>query len=161
MLCFPTFGHASLPTFFFFIIYLFVVASLLHEGFLELREAGATLRCCVKTSHCGGFPCCRAQAVGAWASVVAAHGLTCPMVRGIVPKQGSNLCPLHWQGEFLSTGPPGKSPYSPFILFLDLIVLIDSTPQPPHPAVLMTFPTHNQTVSPLSPVGHRARLSQP
>ena len=148
--------------FFFFIIYLFVVASLLHEGFLELREAGATLRCRAKTSHCGGFPCCRAQAIGAWASVVAAHGLTCPTVCGIVLKQGSNLCPLHWQGEVLSTGPPGKSPCSPFILFLDLIVLIDSTPQPPHPAVLMTFPTHNQTVSPLSPVGHRTRLlSQP
>ena len=25
--------------------------------------------------HCGGFPCCATQAVGAGASIVAAHGL--------------------------------------------------------------------------------------
>ena len=31
--------------------------------------------CSVRTSHCGGFSCCRAQALGTWASVVAAHGL--------------------------------------------------------------------------------------
>ena len=30
----------------------------------------------VRASHCGGFSCCRAQALGAWASVVVARGLS-------------------------------------------------------------------------------------
>ena len=34
---------------------------------------------------------------GPRASVVAAHGLSCPMAYGISLNQGSNLCPLHWQ----------------------------------------------------------------
>jgi len=36
----------------------------------------ATLLCRVWASHCGGFPCCREQAVGTWAAVIAALGLT-------------------------------------------------------------------------------------
>ena len=42
-------------------------------------------------------------------SVVMEHELSCPMACGIFPDQGSNLCPLFWQVEFLITGPPGKS----------------------------------------------------
>ena len=30
----------------------------------SLQKAGATLGCGVQASHCGGFPCCRAQALG-------------------------------------------------------------------------------------------------
>ena len=41
------------------------------------------LRCCTwalsgcssRASHCSGFSCCGAPALGAWASVVVAHGL--------------------------------------------------------------------------------------
>ena len=35
----------------------------------------ATLRCGAWASHCGGFSCCGARALGAGASVVVAHGL--------------------------------------------------------------------------------------
>ena len=35
----------------------------------------------------------------AWASVVAADGLSCPVTCGIFPDQGLNLCPLHWQAD--------------------------------------------------------------
>ena len=38
--------------------------------------AGATLRCGVWASYCRGFSCCGAWALGAWASVVAASGLS-------------------------------------------------------------------------------------
>ena len=31
------------------------------------------------------------------ASVVVAYGLSCPETCGILPDQGSNLCPWHWQ----------------------------------------------------------------
>ena len=41
-----------------------------------VRRAGATLRCRAQTSHCGGFSCCGAQALGAQASVVVARGLS-------------------------------------------------------------------------------------
>ena len=34
------------------------------------------LRCCVRASHCGGFSCCRAWALGVQASVVVARGLS-------------------------------------------------------------------------------------
>ena len=40
---------------------------------------------------------CIAWALGAWASVIVAHGLSCSAACGIFPDQGSNLCPLHWQ----------------------------------------------------------------
>ena len=49
---------------------------LLHTGFLQLRRAGATLRYGARASPCGGFSCCGARALGAWASVVAARGLS-------------------------------------------------------------------------------------
>ena len=45
-------------------------------GFLWLQRAGTTLHCGARASHCGGFSCCGAQALGAQASVVAAHGLS-------------------------------------------------------------------------------------
>ena len=37
---------------------------------------GATLHGGVRASHCGGFSCCGAQALGTWASVVVADGLS-------------------------------------------------------------------------------------
>ena len=66
-------------TFFLFLkfIYLFIFvcigSSLLHVGFLQLqlRRVGATLRCDAQ-AYCSGFSCCRAWALGAQASVVAA-----------------------------------------------------------------------------------------
>ena len=51
---------------------------LLHTGFLQLRRAGATLRCGVQASHCGGFSCCGARALGTKASVVVALSLVTP-----------------------------------------------------------------------------------
>ena len=61
-------------------------------------------------SHGSGLPCCRPQAPGTKASVVAAlglqslssvavtHRLSDPHTTGeILPDQGSNPCPLHWQ----------------------------------------------------------------
>ena len=50
-----------------------VGSSLLRTGFLQLRWAGATLCCGAWASHCGGFSCCGARALGAQASVVVAR----------------------------------------------------------------------------------------
>ena len=59
--------------------------------------------------HCGGFSCCQAWALGAWASgdvmcrlyssVVVAHRPSYPMACRIFPDQGSNPCPLHGQAD--------------------------------------------------------------
>ena len=37
---------------------------------------GATICCGAWASHCGGFSCCEAQALGAQASIVVARGLS-------------------------------------------------------------------------------------
>ena len=58
--------------FFFWLRWVFVAA----RGLQELRRAGATLFCGAWASHCGGFSCCRARALGARASVVVALGLS-------------------------------------------------------------------------------------
>ena len=47
---------------------------------------------------------------GTWASVVVAHGVSCPVEGEIFPDQGWNPHPLH---RFLTTG----SPVSPFLAF--------------------------------------------
>ena len=46
-------------------------SSLLRAGFLQLRRVGATLPCGAGASHCGGFSCCGARALGVRASVAA------------------------------------------------------------------------------------------
>ena len=65
---------------FFFKIYLFdlfgcIGSSLLRAAFSSFRERGL-LFVVVRTSHCRGFSCCGARALGAWTSVVAACGLS-------------------------------------------------------------------------------------
>ena len=61
---------------FIYLIFGCIVSFLQHAGFLLLQQAGATLRCGERASHCGGFPCCRARALGTWASVVLARWLS-------------------------------------------------------------------------------------
>ena len=53
--------------------------------------------CGTQASQSGSFYCCRAQALGSWASVVVAQGLSCSAVCGIFLDKGSNPCPLQWQ----------------------------------------------------------------
>ena len=47
-------------------------------------------------------------------SVIAAHGPSCPAACGILPDQGSNPCPLHWQTD----SQPLRHQGSPFLEFL-------------------------------------------
>ena len=69
-------------------------------------ERGLLPSCGVWASHCGGFSCCRASALGHVGSVVAAHRLSWPTAHGIFPDQGSNRS-LALAGRFLTTGPQG------------------------------------------------------
>ena len=83
--------------------------SSLMQGTSLIVVRGATVHCSAQPSHCSGFSCCRAQALGVQAleaaacglwrvgSVVEAHRLNCSLVRGIFPDKELNPCPLHWQ----------------------------------------------------------------
>ena len=101
-------------------------SSLRHAGFLWLQQASATLRCGAWASHCGGFSCCRAWALGTWASaivacglqsagsVVVAHGPSCSAACGILLDQGSNPCSLHWQADSYPLCHQGSPEYPHF-----------------------------------------------
>ena len=85
-------------------------------GFPWLRRARATLRFSAWASHCGGFSCCGAWALGAGASVVVARGLSscgsrASLLRGMWDLPGPGLEPVSpaLAGGFLTTAPPGKS----------------------------------------------------
>ena len=118
---------------FFNSIYLFIFvfgcigSSLLCAGFLQLRRTGATLHCGAWASHCGGFSCCGAWALCAWASVVVARGHSSCGSQALKHRMSSCgawaqlLCSM-WDlpgpgiepmspalaGRFLTTAPPGK-----------------------------------------------------
>ena len=68
----------TILSFFFINLFIFgcVGSLLLRVGFLQLWRVGATLCCGAWASHCGGFSCCGARALGTWASVVVAGGLS-------------------------------------------------------------------------------------
>ena len=53
------------------------------RAFSSCIRVGATLRCGAWASHCCGYSCCGAPALGAWASVVLAHGLSSCRVRAL------------------------------------------------------------------------------
>ena len=135
---FNKFRNSGFKKFFSF-IYLFIFgcigSSLLRAGFLQLQRAGATLRCGVRASHCGGFSCCGARALGAWASIVVSHGLSSCDSQALEHRPSSCgtwaqlLCSM-WDllgpglepmslalvGGFLTTAPPGKPRKSGLLL---------------------------------------------
>ena len=108
------------------------------QSFSSCGELGLLFRCGARASHCGGFSCCGAQALGAWASVVVAHGLSSCGSRALECRLSSCgawaqlLCGM-WDppgpgpepmspalaGEFLTTVPPGK-PRTEFLILFNL-----------------------------------------
>ena len=111
----------------FFFFFDCVGSSLLCAGFLQLWRAGATLCCGVQTSHCSGFSCCRARALGTQASVVVARRLSSCGSQALehrlsscgtwaqllhsmwdIPRPGLESVSPALAGGFLITVPPGK-----------------------------------------------------
>ena len=87
---------------FFFLIYsftcLFILAALglgcCTRAFPGCGEWGLLSSCRARAPHCSGFSCCRARALGTWALVVVAHGLSCSAACSIFLERGLNwyLC---------------------------------------------------------------------
>ena len=104
----------------FIFIFGCVGSLLLPAGFIQLRRAGAVLRCSVRASHCGGFSCCGARALGTRASVVVVRGLQSAgsvvmthgleLLHGMWDLPGPGLEPMSpaLADGFLTTVPPGK-----------------------------------------------------
>ena len=118
----------------------------MRAGFLQLRRVGATFRCGARASHCSGFSCCGARALGTWASVVVARRLgscgswalecrlsSCDtraqLLRGMWDLPGPGIKPMSpaLAGGFLTTAPPGKS-LSPFLYYFKFPASVTSLP---------------------------------
>ena len=132
----------TLLAYVFFKIFLFLAALGLcccTWSFFWLQRVGATLGCGARASHCGGFSWCGARALGAWASVVVAHGLSscgswalerrlcscgarARLLRGMwdLPRSGLEPMSPTLAGRFLTTAPPGK----PLVYVLSLLLLL-------------------------------------
>ena len=65
-------------------------------------ERGLLSSCGAQALHCGGFSCCRAQALEHSGSVVGARRLSCSSACGVEPRS-----PL-LAGRFFTTESPGK-----------------------------------------------------
>ena len=122
------------------LIYLFLTCTHCHIhlfittlGLYCCREWGLLSSSGAQASHCSGFSCCRAQALGTWASVavvpglqssssiVMVHGLSCSVACGIFPDQGSNPYFLHWQTDSLPWSRQ-RSPLLAFLTHIDLFI---------------------------------------
>ena len=60
-----------------------------------------------------GFSGCGTWAVGARAPVIVAHGLSCSMACGDIPRPGIKPVSPALQGTFITSGPPGKPDIPP------------------------------------------------
>ena len=83
---------------FYLCIYGCVGSSFPCEGFLQLWQAGATLHRGARASHHRGLPLLSTGSRRAGPAIVA-HGPSCPAACGILPDQGPNPRPLHWQAD--------------------------------------------------------------
>ena len=91
---------------FFIIFYFFKFIYLwLYWVFVSVRELSLVVASAGhSSSRCVGLSLSRPLLL--WStgsrragSVVVAHGPSCSAACGILPDQGSNLCPLHWQAD--------------------------------------------------------------
>ena len=105
MICYKTALFFFFFSFFFynslFPLFIFgcVGSSFLCEGFLQLRQAGATLHRGARASSLLRPLLLRSTGSRRAGSVVVAHGPSRSAACGILPDQGSNPCPLHWQAD--------------------------------------------------------------
>ena len=98
------FGYQSLFFFKGFLIFDFIL-------FFFLPALG--LRCRVRASHCGGFSCCGARALGWRASVVVAHGFSSCSLRALEHRLSSCGTRAQLLRGMWDLPGPGIKPVSP------------------------------------------------
>ena len=129
-----SYGCVILCFFLINLFYLFIFgcvgSPLLRAGFLQLQQARATLHCGARVSHCGGFSCGGAQAVGARASVVVAHRLSSCGTWALEHRlSSSGAWPELLRGMWDLPG-PGIEPVSPALAGRFLTILTLDHPLP-------------------------------
>ena len=113
---------------FFLILFLaaLVLSSLLFAGFLQLRQAGATLHCGAWASYCGGFSRCQHGLQACGLSTCGTQALECrlsscgawaQLLYGMwdLPRPGIEPVSPALAGKFSTTAPPGKSNVQVFV----------------------------------------------
>ena len=95
-------SQASNLNYVFFFLNKFIYLFICFWVFVAAR--GLSLVAVSASLQCSGFSLqwlllLRSAALGTWASVVVAHGLSCSAACGIFPDQGLNPCPLQWQAD--------------------------------------------------------------
>ena len=132
LVCFSFFSFFKKKIYLFIYFWLHWVFVAARGLSLQLWQVGAALYCGAQPSHCDGFSCCGAWALGARASVVVACGLSSCGSRALerrLSSCGTRAQLLHgtWDlpgpgiepvspalaGGLLTTAPPGK-PSFPF-----------------------------------------------
>ena len=68
-------------------------------------------------------------------SAIVAHGPRCSVACGIVPDQGSNPCPLHWQAD----SQPLRHQGSPLLEFLKIVLIMENFLNQFGPPLLFLF----------------------
>ena len=113
---------------FSFVIYFWLCWVFISAHRLSLVKVSRDYSWLQVGAHCGGFSYCGAHALGTWASVIAAHGLSscdtwAQMLHGMwnLPAPGIEPISPALAGGFLSTAPPGKS----WICILTYIVVFE------------------------------------
>ena len=106
-LTFLKYGYQKIFFFFFFLAVLNLFIYLLL-AVLGLRFCARAFSSCGKRGHsssrCAGLSLSRTLLLRSTGSrragsVIVAHGPSCSAACRILPDQGSNLCPLHWQAD--------------------------------------------------------------
>ena len=121
-------GFTLLGTLFFFnFYYLFIIYFWLCWVFVSVRGLSLVAESGGHSSlRCAGLSLSRPlllQSTGSrrTGSVAVAHGLSCSAACGILPDQGLNLCPLHWQADSQPLCHQG-SPGTHFFKFLSILL---------------------------------------
>ena len=78
----------DLSLYYYLFIFFVSLSLLLVRLFSSCNDRGL-LSSCARASHCSGFSCCRAQAPGVGASVVAAHVLSSRSPRALERRRSS------------------------------------------------------------------------
>ena len=122
-----------------------------------MRQAGATRHHSAWASHYRGLSL---QSTGSRraGSVVVAHGPSCSAACGILPDQGLNPCPLHWQADSqplhhqgspilcISAGSVVISPFSFLILLICVLSLFFLMSLAKGLSILFIFPKNQLLV---------------
>ena len=101
-------------------------------------------------SRCVGLSLLQSTGSRRAGSAVVAHGPSCSAARGILPDQGSNPCPLHWQADSQPLRHQGSpqlsfvmktSPGCPQImgLFEELVIIFQNGPKFIYPVKIFWF----------------------